>query len=74
MQNTDEHLPWYMRELGLKGTRRKGDVSPESRASFFFAFGVTPDEQVCLERYYDSMSISTQSGEWHPRDVFPCII
>nr|UUW21092.1 MAG: reverse transcriptase-like protein [Leptochloa chinensis tombus-like virus 1] len=66
----NEILPWFMREEGLRGTRAEGEVSPEARASFYFAFGVTPDEQVLLEEYYDSMCISAQRGEWHPRDVF----
>lgn len=32
------------------------DVSDEARASFYFAFGITPDAQVELERYYDSLT------------------
>jgi len=32
-------------------------VTNEARLSFFLAFGVTPDEQVALEQYYDGLSI-----------------
>jgi len=34
------------------------DVSTEARVSFFSAFGVTPDEQVALEEYYRSWTLS----------------
>ncbi len=32
-------------------------VSPETRASFARAFGITPDRQVALENYYDSVVV-----------------
>lgn len=34
------------------------EVSTEARVSFFSAFGVTPDEQVALEEYYRSWTLS----------------
>jgi len=37
---------------GMSGKR--GEPTPASRASFFAAFGVTPDEQVALETLYDA--------------------
>jgi hypothetical protein len=68
----DYYLPWSMREENLRGGRVSGSVTDEARASFYFAFGVTPDEQVALEAHYDSMSIATmRSQDWHPRNVFP---
>jgi len=70
-EHTNEHLPWFMREVGCKGNRSERFVTPEARASFFFAFGVTPDEQLLLEEHYESMSISTNPGcGWQPRQVF----
>lgn len=63
-------LPWYMRNVG-GGQRQAGDISPECRASFYFAFGVTPDEQVELEKFYDGQVVVTEYGEWHPRALFP---
>lgn len=71
---TNELLPWFMRETGLKGGRKAAPVSPEARSSFYFAFGVTPDEQLALEEYYDSMLVSRSYGEWHPREIFPVCV
>lgn len=71
--STNELLPWFMRETGLKGSRVVQEVTPECRSSFYFAFGVTPDEQVALEGYYDGMFVCPRRGEWHPRDVFPVL-
>lgn len=71
---TGEFLPWFMREEDLRGHRVSGCVTNEARASFYFAFGVTPDEQIALETYYDSMLITNKLGEWwHTRSVFPYI-
>jgi len=72
--STFELLPWYMREVGLNGKRSERDVTPDARASFYFAFGVTPDEQVCLEGYYDAMCVTTSHDEWHPREIFPFLV
>jgi hypothetical protein len=63
-------LPWYM-QSEFRGNRNVCQVTPEARASFYFAWGVTPDEQIALEEYYDGQIISPQYGEWHPRAVFP---
>jgi len=68
----NELLPWFMRETGMKGNRIESVITSEARCSFYYAFGVTPDEQVALEKYYDSMFISLHTAEeWHPRSVFP---
>jgi hypothetical protein len=58
--------------------RRMGDVarsfakpSAESRLSFWRAFGITPGEQACIERYYDglpTMNYSLVSSEAVPSD------
>jgi len=74
LMETNELLPWYMREVGLKGGRVSGVITPETRSSFYFAFGVTPDEQICLENFYDSQIIATSRGEWHPREMFPICV
>lgn len=34
------------------------EVGPEQRFSFWLAFGITPDEQECLEEFYRSRTIS----------------
>jgi hypothetical protein len=64
-----EHLPYYMQE-GQRGNRRVSPITDEARASFYFAFDITPDEQIELENYYDLMVIQPQFGDWHPRAVF----
>lgn len=33
-------------------------VTEEARESFYLAFGVTPDEQIALEEYYDTLDLS----------------
>jgi hypothetical protein len=34
-----------------------GPVSPEARASYYTSFGVTPDEQLELEAFYDQVRL-----------------
>lgn len=68
---SDEHMPWFMRGYGTMGHEKAVAVSSFARASFWSAWGVTPDEQIELERYYDSMSVAAKFGdEWTPRSVF----
>ncbi len=43
------------RRRGLEVSRQ--EVSPEARASFYRAFGLTPDYQIALEEYYDRFEI-----------------
>jgi len=57
----------YVRKNVLSGAKK---VAPETRFSFWLAFGVTPDEQIELERYYDKMSISPRLGLYEPRLIF----
>jgi len=38
-------------------------ITDEARASFYFAFGITPDEQVALEQYYATILDTTS---WTP--------
>jgi hypothetical protein len=47
-------------ERGYEGVN---DVSDEARASFYAAFGITPDYQIALEHYYDRMEIGSWDGE-----------
>lgn len=62
-------LSWSTQFAG--GRRSSAPVMPEARASFYEAFGITPDEQICLEDYYDGMVIGSVLGEYAPRGVFP---
>lgn len=63
-------LPWSFRQLKAGVNREFGDVHPACRAAFYDSFGITPDEQVCLEKYYRKMSISLIPGPYEPRTVF----
>jgi hypothetical protein len=69
---SDDVLPWFMREVRLSGRRVSNTPTPECRASFFTAWGVCPDEQLLLEQYYNSLSLSVElaSGRPDPRDIF----
>lgn len=53
---------WGVRKLGEGLTRSYGEISPATRASFYWAFGVTPDEQLCIERYYRSLKFKYVVG------------
>jgi hypothetical protein len=43
--------------LALRMNRRGLPVLPETRLSYYIAFGILPDEQEALERHFDSMNI-----------------
>lgn len=51
---------WGVRSLQKDMTRSYGPISPETRASFYWAFGVTPDEQLVLEEFYRSVSLDSR--------------
>lgn len=70
--DNDEILPWYMRETSMSGKRVANAPSPEARSSFYSAWGITPDEQVSLERYYDTLLIvkNVANIEWAARPIF----
>jgi len=54
---------WGVRRLGLGMTRSYGPILPETRASFYWAFGVTPDEQIVLEEFYRSVRLDSTYRE-----------
>jgi len=43
---------WGVRSLGRGMVRSYGPILPETRASFYWAFGVLPDEQEVMEDFY----------------------
>lgn len=51
---------WGVRSLEKGMTRKYGEILPITRASFYWAFGVTPDEQLVLEKFYREMDIGTK--------------
>jgi len=44
----------YRQELAAGMESRKSPVTWETRISFYHAFDITPQEQVLLEKYYDT--------------------
>lgn len=67
---TMEHLPWFMREMGLKGFEKSRPITPEARATFWESWGFTPDCQLALENYYDTLQLVGFGGMWEPRPIF----
>lgn len=67
---TSELLPWFMREVSLKGLEKSRPITACARASFWESWGFTPDAQVELEKYYDSLTVSGFSENWLPRPIF----
>lgn len=68
-RRVSEHLlPWSVR-CG-NSNRVFMPVTAEARASFWAAYDITPCEQICLEKYYDSMFIGGTLGAYAPRDIF----
>lgn len=51
---------WGVRQLARNMARGYAEPLPATRASFYWAFGVTPDEQVVLEEFYRGMRLDTQ--------------
>jgi len=49
---------WGVRKMAEGLTRQYATPSDETRASFYFAFGITPDEQICIEKFYREVSMS----------------
>lgn len=48
---------WGVRALQQGMVRSYGEVLPETRASFYWAFGVLPDEQLVLEDFYRGVKL-----------------
>lgn len=67
---SEDLLPWNVIQLGKGMDRKYGIITPAARASFYWAFGITPDEQICLEGHYASMSIGTDLGQYRCRAWF----
>jgi hypothetical protein len=56
-----EYRSWYVRKMTEGMDRDFGPVTPEARASFHTAFGITPQEQVQLELYFDRWQYTAQA-------------
>lgn len=60
---TSDPQGWGVKMLGRGLSRSYGKIDALTRASFYWAFGVTPDEQICAENYYGAMDLSTTLSE-----------
>jgi hypothetical protein len=49
---------WGVRKLSEGLNLHYKMPTPETRASFYYAFGVTPDEQLCIEKFYRNVKMS----------------
>lgn len=58
-----DYMSWYMRQQADSMDRDFGPVTAEARASFHDSFGITPEEQVLLEEYFDQWSYSPAVAE-----------
>lgn len=58
---------WGVRQLALGMERGYAPVEPSTRASFYWAFGVTPDEQLVLEDFYSNIRLNSR---FVPRVLF----
>jgi len=53
---------WGRRSL-MQGVKREySDIHPRTRASFYWAFGITPDAQIVIEKYYRECKIDFTLG------------
>lgn len=70
---TSDPQGWGVKMLGRGLSRQHGVINPLTRASFYWAFGITPDEQLCAEKFYGSMKLSTSlaNGEVVFQDPLP---
>jgi hypothetical protein len=48
-------LSWRFRHMIGNLNEKYRDISPETRASFYYAFGITPDAQIELEKVYRNL-------------------
>lgn len=57
----DEPISYGVRQMIGDLDRKVRDVSPETRASFYWAFGITPDAQIVLEDRFNNLTIDVHT-------------
>jgi hypothetical protein len=64
---------WGVAALHKNMQTTLGDPSPLTRASFYWAFGITPDEQLCIEKFYTQfrMDCSVKTTQLHFQPSLP---
>jgi hypothetical protein len=56
-------------QLGLASGVKVAQVTDRARVSFYYAFGITPDEQEAIEQYYNNLSLELSTSQPIQRDV-----
>lgn len=59
-------------QLQLGSGCKVATVTPESRCSFYFSFGVEPEVQRAFERYYDNLTLDLDIAATIDRDRLVC--
>lgn len=67
--HVDTGWGWGVRKLGEGMTRKFGPIDPKTRFSFWLAFGITPDQQVCIEDVFDGRGIALYDNKAVPLDI-----
>jgi hypothetical protein len=52
----------YIGRYGVKLERKTSTVTDDTRYSFWLAFGISPEEQLAIEGFYDNLDISCESS------------
>lgn len=60
---SSDMLSDYAAPHKFQAGQQSGSITPESRYSFWLAFGLTPDDQIALEEELTNFKFSTQVGE-----------
>lgn len=55
---------WGVRMLGKLMSRRYATPSASTRFSFWIAFGISPEEQICIEEHYKTMTIGLSFNQY----------
>lgn len=58
-----EDVSWSFRHLYKTGST--GAITDDTRFSYYLAFGVTPQDQVAIEKHYDAIETGSR-GAWTP--------
>lgn len=69
MEHVFKGSSMYTRISGLSTKTAPVEVLPEARVSYYYAFGVTPDEQMAIEACYDQMVIEDYNPTAIDRDA-----
>jgi len=62
MQHINKNTSLMSRIEGLTHSKGGEPIAPSTRVSYYYAFGITPDQQIEIERYYKAAQIE----EWVP--------